>query len=62
MKRAHRQRNKKKFGATSPLEKPKNATVKVKPKEEEPCSTKNRKPRKVSARQPSPTETPAASA
>jgi len=56
MKRARRQRNKKKFGATGPLEKPKNATVKVKPKEEEPCSTKNPKPRKARARQ-SPTET-----
>ncbi len=49
MKRARRQRNKKKFGTTGPLEKPKNATVKIKPKEEEPCATRNLKPRKLSA-------------
>jgi hypothetical protein len=45
MKRARRQRNKKKFDTMGLPEKPKNATVKVKPKEEEPCSTKNPKPR-----------------
>ena len=53
MKRARRQRNKKKFGAAEPPEKPKNATVKIKPKEEEPCATRNPKPRKVSAFQAS---------
>jgi hypothetical protein len=49
MKPARRQRNKKKFAGTGPLKKPNSGTVKVKPKEEEPCSTKNPKPRKALA-------------
>jgi hypothetical protein len=47
MSTVRRQRNKKKFGTNRSLDKPKNATVKIKPKEEVPCSTKNPKPRKA---------------
>jgi hypothetical protein len=40
-----RQRNKKKFGTVRSLRRPKDMTVKVKPKEREPCRTRNPKPK-----------------
>jgi hypothetical protein len=44
MKGGRRQRNKKKF-ATRSLRRPKGMTVKIKPKEQEPCRTRNPQPK-----------------
>lgn len=45
MKRGNRPRNKKKFGSARPEQRrSKDTTVKVKPKEHEPCRTRNPKP------------------
>jgi hypothetical protein len=44
MKRISRQRNKKKFAGQTPVH-PKDATVKIKPKEAEPCRTRNLQPK-----------------
>jgi len=49
MKQARRQRNKKKFGNSPQTSRPERATVKIKPKEEEPCTTKNPRPKKKNA-------------
>jgi len=45
MKQTRRKRNKKKFGTTRSLRRPKDMTVKIKPKEQEPCHTRNPKPK-----------------
>ena len=45
MARDRRQRNKKKFATGRSLRRPKDMTVKVKPKEQEPCRTRNPKPK-----------------
>jgi hypothetical protein len=45
MKRMSRQRNKKKFAGQRALAGLKKATVKIKPKEAEPCRTRNRQPK-----------------
>ena len=46
MKRAQRQRNKKKFGTGGVRgRRSKAMTVKIKPKEEEPCRTRNPQPK-----------------
>jgi hypothetical protein len=44
MKQQTRQRNKKKFGRTT-LHRSKDTTVKIKPKQQEPCRTLNPKPK-----------------
>jgi hypothetical protein len=45
MATGRRQRNKKKNGTERPLRQPKGMTVKVKPKEQEPCRTRNPQPK-----------------
>ncbi|HEX9788310.1 MAG TPA: hypothetical protein VGB09_09800 [Candidatus Binatia bacterium] len=45
MKPGRRQRNKKKFASAGSLRRPKGTTVKIKPKEEEPCRTRNPRPK-----------------
>ena len=45
MKRPRRQRDKKKFGAARSPDRAKGVTVKIKPKEEEPCRTRNPQPK-----------------
>ena len=45
MKRPRRQRNKKKFTTARLPDRPKGLTVKIKPKEEEPCRTRNPQPK-----------------
>jgi hypothetical protein len=45
MNRVRRPRDKKKFGKEISPGRPKDATVKIKPKEEEPCRTRNPQPK-----------------